>query len=229
MILSRRLFAAFATALMFSPAAAVPPKKPVDWTRTVVATPEGGFRMGNPAAKVKLVEYGSLTCPHCRHFAETGMAPLMAYVKRGKVSFEYRSFILNGVDVSASLVARCGGASRFFPMVERFYATQSDWGGKLAGMSDAEKRRLSGLSDGERLVAIANAGGFQKIAAASGLPVAQANKCLTDSKAFERIGEIYEKAVSQGVQGTPTFFVNGTKVNAGDWSSLEPVIKKAGG
>ena len=71
--------------------------------------------MGNPKAKVKLVEYGSLTCPHCRHFAETGMVPLKAYVKSGKVSFEYRNYILNGIDVAATLVARCGGAAALLP------------------------------------------------------------------------------------------------------------------
>ncbi|MEA3079375.1 MAG: hypothetical protein QOF05_783, partial [Sphingomonadales bacterium] len=68
--------AAIAIALTFAlsattAASAAPrpaPKPKVDWARTVVATPEGGFRMGNPSAKVKLVEYGSLACPHCRHF-----------------------------------------------------------------------------------------------------------------------------------------------------------------
>lgn len=230
MNLTRRLFAVATALLMVGPAAAAPlQRKPVDWSRTVVATPEGGFRMGNPAAKVKLVEYGSLTCPHCRHFAETGMAPLLAKVKSGKVNFEYRNFILNGIDISASLVARCGGTARFFPIVDRFYSTQRDWIAKLTGLSNAEKERLGSLSDRERLLAIADAGGFQKLAAAHGLPVTEANKCLADPQAFERIGEIYEDGVSLGVQGTPTFFVNGTKVDAGDWPTLEPFIKKAGG
>ena len=65
--------AAFAIALAFGFLGSPAPAKPrTDWARTVVATGAGGFRMGNPAAKVKLLEYGSLACPHCRHFEETG-------------------------------------------------------------------------------------------------------------------------------------------------------------
>ena len=74
-----------------------------DWTRTVVATPEGGFRMGNPNAPVKLVEYGSLTCRHCADFApgRDAAAGRHAMSASGKVSYEYRNFILNGLDVAA--------------------------------------------------------------------------------------------------------------------------------
>ena len=226
--LTRRLFAAAAALLMVSPAAAAPQKKATDWTRTVAATPDGGFRMGNPHAKVKLVEYGSLTCPHCRLFAQTAAVPLKAYVKSGRVSFEYRNFILNGIDVAASLVARCGGTSRFFPMVDKLYATQDEWVGRISNLPEAEKERIRALSDGQRLVRLAEAGGIQKLAANYGLPVAQANKCLADQAGMDRLGSIYETAHTLGVQGTPTFFVNGAKVDAGDWPSLEPYLKRAG-
>lgn len=226
MILTRRLFAAIAAVMVVCPVAAAPTKKPVDWTRTVVATPEGGFRMGNPAAKVRLVEYGSLTCPHCRHFAEEASAPLKAKVKSGKVSFEYRSFILNGVDASATLVARCGGTARFFPILDSLFAAQGDW---IARINAADKEKLVALPEGQRLVGIATAAGLQKLAAAKGLPIARANQCLADKAGFERVGKIYEQAVALGVQRTPTFFVNGTKVDASDWKSLEPHLKKAGG
>src|SRR5262249_24688328 len=64
-------FAALALVVPATVAAAVPARPgAVDWSRTVVKTPAGGFLMGNPKAKVKLVEYGSLACPHCRHFEE---------------------------------------------------------------------------------------------------------------------------------------------------------------
>ena len=69
-----------ATALLPGPVgAATAAKAPQahDWTRIVAMTAEGGFRMGNPAAPVKLIEYGSLACPHCRHFEETGYKPLL--------------------------------------------------------------------------------------------------------------------------------------------------------
>ena len=227
--LTRRLFAAGAAVLAISPAAAVPQKQATDWSRTVSATPDGGFRMGNPNAKVKLVEYGSLTCPHCRHFAEAAAVPLKAYVNSGKVSFEYRNFILNGIDVAATLVARCGGAARFFPVVDKLYATQDEWVGRISNLPADEKEKIRALSEGQRLVRLAEVGGIQKLAAAFGLPAAQANKCLTDPAGMERLGSIYETAHSLGVQGTPTFFVNGVKVEAGDWPSLEPHLKRAGG
>ena len=229
MILARRLVAVSAALLTVSPAAAAPHKKAADWTRTVVATPDGGFRMGNPKAKVRLVEYGSLTCPHCRRFAETGNAPLMAYVKSGKLSFEYRTYILNGIDVAATLVARCGGTQRFFPIVDKLYATQPDWVGKIVSLPAEEKAKLNALGDGARMVRLADVGGIRSLAAARGLPAAQANKCLADTAAMTRLEQIVEKGRSFGVEGTPTFFVNGIKVNAGDWPSLEPILKRAGG
>jgi protein-disulfide isomerase len=223
------MLAAGAALLIFSPAAAAPKKQAPDWTRTVVATAEGGFRMGNPNAKVKLVEYASLTCPHCRHFAESAMAPLKAYVRSGKVSFEYRTFVLNGIDVAATLVARCGGPARFFPVVDRLYATQGDWVGKISGLPEGEKERIRALSEGQRLMRLAEVGGLQKLAAAHGLPPAQANKCLADPAGMNRLGSIHEGGQALGVQSTPTFFINGAKVGASDWPSLEPHLKRAGG
>src|SRR4029077_4194167 len=70
------------------PAAAKPgvrAAQSVDWTRTFSQSADGGFRMGNPEAKIAIVEYGSLTCSHCRHFAETAYKPLISeYVRTGK-------------------------------------------------------------------------------------------------------------------------------------------------
>src|SRR6185436_6210996 len=68
----------------------VSPPKNGDWSTIVTETPAGGFLMGNPNAKVQLIEYGSLTCPHCREFDETGVTPLIeGYVKTGKVGYEF--------------------------------------------------------------------------------------------------------------------------------------------
>src|SRR4051812_27460632 len=101
-----------AAAVMLSVPAATSAAKPAakaaakaDWTRTFAVTPAGGFRVGNPKAKVAIVEYGSLTCPHCQHFAETALKPLFQdYIRTGKASYEFRSFILNGPDLAATLV-----------------------------------------------------------------------------------------------------------------------------
>ena len=231
MNLSRRLFAAIAVVFVISPAGAAPTKKTVavDWTKTVSATAEGGFRMGNPKAPVKLVEYGSLTCPHCRHFAENAVNPLKAYVRSGKVSFEYRNYILNGIDVAATLVARCGGASRFFPVVDKFYATQTQWVTRISGMPAAEKEKIRTLAEGPRLDRLATVGGLKALAAPLGITPAQSTKCLNDPAALQRILDMVEAGRALGVQGTPTFFVNDAEVSAGDWSTLEPHLKRAGG
>src|SRR4051812_19274153 len=72
----------------------VRPPKGGDWSMVVNPTSAGGFMMGNPNAKVKLVEYGSLTCPHCREFDEKGVPALIAnYVKQGRVSWEFRNYV----------------------------------------------------------------------------------------------------------------------------------------
>src|SRR5678815_5640046 len=64
-----------------------------DWSSSVTATSAGGYRMGNPNAKIHLIEYGSMTCPHCRSFDENGVTPLTEkYVKPGQPSHESRHY-----------------------------------------------------------------------------------------------------------------------------------------
>ena len=95
------------------PVTPVDPPANGDWSTVVSQTAEGGFLMGNPNAAVKVVEYGSMTCPHCAEFDEEALKPLTDnYVKSGRVSFEFRNFVRDPFDVAASLVARCGGTAR---------------------------------------------------------------------------------------------------------------------
>ena len=220
---------AAAGALPFAAAPGSAQAQAKDWTRTVAATAEGGFRMGNPAAKVKLVEYGSLTCPHCADFSASAKAPLAALVKSGKVSFEFRNYVLNGIDVTATLVARCGGAKSFFPLVEQLYATQPQWVGRITGLPQAQKEQLNALPDGERLARVAEIGGITRLAAGAGVTPAAAKQCLADQAALDRLGQMGEAAEALGVNGTPTFFINGAMVHAHEWPELEPLIRQAGG
>jgi protein-disulfide isomerase len=219
-------------ALAAAPAPTAPARKAAvakDWTKTVVATPAGGFRMGSPAAPVKLVEYGSLTCNHCADFSRTGMAPLSAAVRSGKVSFEFRNFVLNGADLAASLIARCGGPAKFFPVIGKMYASQELWTGKISGISEAQAEQLAKLPQGQQLVRIGDIGGLTRLAAASGIAPAQAKKCLADEAALQRLADMHDAATKLGVEGTPTFSINGSIVHAHDWSELAPLIRKAGG
>lgn len=198
-----------------------------DWTQTFSVTPDGGFVMGNPKAKIALVEYGSLTCPHCRHFAETAMKPLLAqYVRSGKASYEYRSMILNTIDVAATLVARCDGPRHFFPIAEELYATQPTWIGKI---TDADADKLNALPRDQMMVGVAKATGLIPIAASHGIPPAKTEACLKSEAGAQQLAQMVQAAEDRGVQGTPTFFVNGKRVSAYDWATLEPFLKEAGG
>jgi protein-disulfide isomerase len=222
---------AVAIALLIAPAAASSkPAAAHDWSRTVVVTPEGGFRMGNPAAKVKLVEYGSLACPHCRHFEETGYKPLVQhYVRTGQVSYEFRNLLINGPDISVSLLARCSGPARFFTMSEYVYATQPQWQKKIEDLSDAEKAALGQMTDQQRVVRFAEVAGLPQIAARFGVNAAQSRQCLADPKGLQRLLDMTKAAMDSGINHTPTFVINGKVTDAATWEQLEPLLKKPAG
>jgi protein-disulfide isomerase len=221
------------TAVADARPAAKPASKPVsiapDWSKVVAATPEGGFRMGKAAAPVKLVEYGSLTCSHCADFARDGVPPLIAnYVKTGKVSYEYRNYVLNGIDVTASLLARCAGPKGFFGMAETLYSTQPAWIGKVTAMPATEKDKLKALPEGDRLDRIAEIAGLIEVAGRYGVPAARAHACAKDQAALDRLGTMVEAAQALGVEGTPTFLLNGQNIGTQNWQSLESLLQRAG-
>jgi protein-disulfide isomerase len=223
---------AVAAMLCLAPAAAIGAKAAPsrDWSRTVAATPEGGFKMGNPKAKVALVEYGSLACPHCRHFEETGYKPLVQqYVRTGRVSYEFRNFLLNAPDISVSLLAHCAGPAKFFPMSEVVYATQPQWIDKVAKMDDAQKAEIEKMSDAQRVVRLGEIAGFPQIAARFGVTPAQARQCLSDPKGLDKLLNMTKTAEGAGINHTPTFLINGKITDAATWEQLEPQLKAAGG
>jgi protein-disulfide isomerase len=228
------LLAVLALPALAVPAAAAPARRSApaarDWSRTVAATPEGGFRMGNPAAPVKLVEYGSLTCPHCAAFAREGEPALVArYVRTGKVSYEFRNYILNGTDIAASLLARCSGARGFFPMAASLYATRSQWIDPIARLPQGQREAIAALTVGQRLVRLAEVGGLLRIAARFGVPPARGRQCLSDQAAFDRLGSMEQAGQALGVTGTPTFFLNGRMLDVNEWAAVEPLIRQAVG
>jgi protein-disulfide isomerase len=192
-------------------------------------TEEGGFRMGNPGAKVKLVEYGSLTCPHCADFAAAAKAGLLEHVKSGTVSFEYRNYVLNGIDVAATLIARCGGAEKFFPIADQLYATQEQWVSKISDLPEAEKDKVRALGEGERLVRLGEIGGMIAIAARHGVTPARAKQCLADPAGLQRLEALGEGGAALGVEGTPTFLINGQMVGVNDWPGIDALIRQSGG
>jgi protein-disulfide isomerase len=218
------LVAAVASAAVAAPAPKAPAAAVRDWTRNVVATPEGGFRMGNPSARVKLVEYGSLTCPHCAQFSTAAKGPLAAQVRSGRVSFEFRNMILNAADVSAALLARCAGPRGFFPLVDRMYATQPNWLGKATQLMRSDP--MTGLPESQKFTRIAETTGLMQLAGQAGLAPARAKACLADKAGLDRLVALYQSADQLGVRRTPTFFINGVKTDAHEWAALEPLLAR---
>ena len=200
-----------------------------DWSTVVSQTPQGGFVMGNPNAKVKLVEYGSLTCPHCAEFEEKGGAPLVNnYVKKGLVAWEFRNFVRDSLDMTASLVARCNGPASFFGMTRTMYAEQSDWFAKVQG---ADTKPLEAVQDqpAQLFKAYADIAGFPAFAAMRGVPKAKTAACLADPAAASQLVQMNSDAVSSyNIPGTPTFLINEKVVpDVATWELLEPKIKEA--
>ena len=201
-----------------------------DWSTIVTKTPEGGFLMGNPNAKVKLVEFGSMTCPHCAEFEEQGAKPLIDnYVKKGLVSYEFRNYVRDPFDVTASLIARCGGEASFFGLTRGLYAEQRDWVGKIQAADPAKMQALQTMSPGQQFATIADVAGLKQFAALRGLPRAKAEACLADEAAVNQLVQMNSDAQSTyNIPGTPSFLINGTLVeNTAAWAQLEPKIKEA--
>ncbi|MEO7277641.1 MAG: thioredoxin domain-containing protein [Sphingomicrobium sp.] len=201
------------------------------WADVVNAT-SAGFVMGNPNAKVKLVEIGSLSCPHCKEFEEQGSATLVnTYVKSGNVSWEFRPYVIHGaLDVANDLVARCNGPSTFFPLVNAFYADQDMLLNKINAVPQDKLEQVQNLPPKQVFVAMANLVGLQDWAAARGLPQAKSNQCLSDEKMIDREVQMTSDVESQypDFKGTPSFILNGTLLaDLTTWAKLEPHLKDA--
>ena len=197
-----------------------------DWSRTVVATPEGGFRMGNPNARIKIVEYVSLTCPHCAEFAEQGAPRLIRdHVRSGRISLEYRNFVLNAYDLAAALLSRCAATGDYFALSHAILAAQPQWLSRVQGLSDEQRRQLQSLTPLEGMQRIVAWVGLDAIAARHGITAAEARACLADQAGLDRIIAMREAGTAAGVTGTPSFAVNGRLLDhVHDWATLEPLL-----
>ena len=135
----RTLSLAFAALLVLG-AGPAPKRAPTVWTNVVAATPEGGYRMGNPAAPVKLIEYGSRSCPICGRFYLDGTAALRSrYIATGKVSYEFRDFPVHPQDIGNTLLGRCVPVGSYFPILDRMYDNQRAFNEKAMSLVSMEE------------------------------------------------------------------------------------------
>ena len=217
--------ATLAAPIAVAPAAAEAPAQR-DWSQTVVATEEGGFRMGNPGAALKLVEYVSLTCPHCRNFARDGAPALIRdHVRSGHVSFEIRAFPLDVVAATAAQLNRCAAPTQGFALNDAILAGQDEWFARLQAIPEAEIQAIGALPAAAQRQRIAAATGIDAIAAAHGVGPVQARACLADQAGADRIDAIKAAAEAIGIAGTPSFTLNGRVLaDVHDWTALEPLL-----
>ncbi len=201
------------------------------WSKTVVATEEGGFRMGNPDAPMKLVEYASLVCVHCADFKKEAFADLTEMVDSGRLSYEFRTFIIGPHDIAPTVIARCaGGADRFFPLMGAWY---DDWKANMAKIEAATKDEvnlaaLNAMTPDKAGAELGRMGGVVDFYAARGVSADQANTCLADKAQMEELNKISELGAKEGVAGTPSFFLNGKKVDFTGWVPLKNQLRDAG-
>lgn len=200
------------------------------WTETFAATPEGGYRMGNPDARVKLVEFASLTCPHCREFHESAEAIIRdKYVASGNVSYEFRNFVLNGPDYAATVLARCQGPATFFGLLDAFFADQAGWTEPFSRIPKSELDGLGALSEEQQVKRLAELGGLADYVKLRGIPKAKFDQCLADPAQLKAVNDLRNQAVNEyKLTGTPSFIINGT-VQEGvfTWADLEPKLQTA--
>jgi protein-disulfide isomerase len=144
--------------------------------------------LGDPNAPNVVVEYASMTCPHCAEFHAKLLPELKSkYVDTGKVRFIFREFPLDKLAAFAFMAARCAGKDGYFPMVEALFKTQDRW----VTEDDPEAKIF-------------------EVAKQSGLSKEQFDQCMQDQKLFDNIVAVRKRANETfKVNSTPTFFVNG--------------------
>jgi protein-disulfide isomerase len=165
--------------------------------------------LGNVEAPITVVEYASMTCGHCANF-HTKIFPALKekYVDTGKVRFIMREFPLDNLAAAASMLARCAGEGKTFPLISVLFAKQDDWA------------FVKGDPRPELL----------KFAKQAGFTQESFEKCLTDQKLLDDISAVRARAADTfGVNSTPTFFINGKKLNGGSLDDFEkafdPILK----
>jgi protein-disulfide isomerase len=157
--------------------------------------------MGSETAPVTIIEYASMTCPHCAAF-EVQVFPKLKekYIDTGKVRFILREFPLDGLAAAAFMLARCAGPDKYYPLVETLFAQQPKW---------AVRNPI------EPLMAIAKQAGFTQ---------QSFEACINNKDALAKVQQVRDRAANQfKVKATPTFFINGERHEGG--MSIEDLDK----
>lgn len=149
--------------------------------------------LGNPNAKVTVAEYASASCPHCAEFNNVVFHEFKTkYIDTGKVHYVFHEFLTPPVQFAAAgfLTARCAGPGKYFDVLDAIYRQQAD----IYKSGDLR-------------------GGLLKIAESTGMTEKQFTDCISDEKALNALNARVDNAAKKdGIEATPTFLVNGTKL-----------------
>ena len=162
--------------------------------------------IGNPDSKVTVIEYASYTCPHCASFHASAFKDLKkSYIDTDKINFVFREVYFDRYGLWASMIARCGGPSKFFDLTDLMFESQSLWtsSGEPSTITDELRKigRLANISD-DRLDA-----------------------CLSDNaKAKSLIAWYQEKAGADNIDSTPSFIINGKKLTNMSFAEMSEII-----
>ena len=149
--------------------------------------------LGDPDAPVTVIEYASLTCPHCANFHRSVLPQIKeSYIDTGQVHWIKREVFFDRPGLWAAMLARCGDDSRFFPMVDLLYETQRDWSASSDPAAIADQLRRLGRQ--------------------TGLSNDEVDACLQDAEQAQAMVAVYQHhATEHGIDSTPSFVVNGER------------------
>jgi protein-disulfide isomerase len=174
---------------------------------------DAGVAFGNPAAKVKVVEYASASCSHCAAFDRDVFPAFKAkYIDTGLVRYEFREFLTSPEQYAAAAfaLARCAGPAKYMSVVEAAFRGQTE-------MFATQDMR----------------GPLLKVAQSAGMNEDQFTKCVSDPAALKAISDRVQKAITvDHIEGTPTILVDGKTVGSGEFSlaqldaAIQPDLKK---
>jgi protein-disulfide isomerase len=173
-----------------SPEAASPHPMLAD-AKTVLQITKDDRILGNPEAPITIVEYASLTCPHCAHFANDVLPEIKKeWIDTGKAKLVLRDFPLDEPALRAAMIARCAPPERYYAFADTFFAAQEKW-----------------VRSGDYREALA------RLAKLGGMGQAEFDTCINNTELENKIVEGRLRATQElEVSSTPTFFINGSKL-----------------
>lgn len=149
--------------------------------------------LGDAEAPVTIIEYASTTCGHCATFHRDVLPTVRSeWIEEGRAKLVLRHFVLNQLDLRASMVARCMEGERYFGFMEALFRSQAEWA----------------VSDGEKALDT-----LQRLANTAGMDAERFQSCITDEAEANLLLEKMSAARDAfEINSTPTFLINGQKV-----------------